>query len=326
MKIDGIKRALKAGRRFLLDRQYRRMIIAAKGVYNYLPDEKYLPKMYYANTGRKLDLDNPKTFNEKLQWLKLYDRQDKYVLMSDKYLVKEYVAKIIGYEHIVPTLGVWDNPNQIDFGQLPNKFVLKCNHNSGLGMCICKDKGTLNIPQVRTNLAKGLAQDYYKHDREWNYKRIPRRILAEKYMEDTNVTEILPGVKADGLIDYKFYCFNGEPRFLYVGFANIVNGHKHDLMTFLTLDWKLAPFSRSDHEQLPVIPERPCCFDEMVEYATALSDGIPFVRVDFFLIENIVYFSEFTFSPGGGYGIFSPEEWERKIGDWIDLPEKLYHE
>lgn len=326
MKSEKIVHVLKAGKRFLVDRQYRRMIIAAKGIYNYLPDEKYLPKIYFANTGRKLDLQSPKTFNEKLQWIKLYDRQDKYVIMSDKYLVKDYVAKIIGSDHIVPTLGVWDDPNLINFEQLPNRFVLKCNHNSGLGMCICKDKDSLDIQKVRANLAKGLAQDYFKHDREWTYKKIPRKILAEKYMEDSNVTEILPGIKADGLIDYKFYCFNGDPRFLYVGFANIIDGSKHDLLTYLTLDWKLAPFSRSDHEALPIIPNRPTCFDEMVEYSKALSVGIPFVRVDFFVIDNHIYFSEFTFTPGGGYGIFSPEEWERKLGDWIKLPEKFYHE
>jgi len=326
MNSDRLMHTMRAGKRFLIDRQYRRMIIAATGFYDYLSDEKYLRKIYYANTGRKLNLENPKTFNEKLQWLKLYNRQDKYIILSDKYLVKDYVAKLIGCEHIVPTLGVWDDPDQIDFEQLPNQFVLKCNHNSGLGMCICKDKESLNISQARANLARGLAQNYYQHDREWTYKKIPRKIVAEKYMKDSNVIDILPGVKADGLIDYKFYCFNGEPRFLYVGFANIVDGNKHDLMTYLTLDWKLTPFIRPDHEQLPTIPERPKCFDELVEYARVLADDIPFVRVDFFIIENQIYFSEFTFSPGGGYGIFYPEEWERKLGDWIKLPEKIINE
>lgn len=315
-----INHYIKAGTRFITDAGYRRRIIAASGIYNRLNDEMFLKKKYYANTGRNLNLESPKTFNEKLQWLKMYDRNPIYTVMADKYLVKEYVANIIGAEHIVPTMGVWERPEDINFEDLPNQFVLKCNHNSGLGMYICKDKTKMNIDVVKQKLSKGMAQDYYLNNREWAYKDIPRRIIAEKYMEDANVANNKMEFKTDGLIDYKFYCFNGKPQFLYVGFANIENGSKHDKLSFLTLDWKLAPFYRNDHEQIPFIPEKPTCFDEMITYASKLSKGIPFVRIDFFLIDEFIYFSEYTFMPGGGYGIFEPEEWERRIGDMLSLP------
>lgn len=321
MKYD-MNHLIRAGIKFVTNNQYRRRLIAASGIYNGLSDENFLQRMYYANTGQKLDLKNPKTFNEKLQWLKIYDRNPTYTIMADKYLVKEYVAKIIGPEHIVPTIGVWEKPEDIEFETLPNRFVLKCNHNSGLGMYICKDKNKINIDKVKQELSKGLMQDYYANNREWVYKNIPRKIIAEKYMEDTNVTNNSSKLKADGLLDYKFYCFNGKPEFLYVGFASIENGKKNDKLSFLTLDWKVTPFYRKDHEQMPFIPDKPKYLDEMISYATTLSSGIPFVRIDFYSIDECVYFSEFTFTPGAGYGILYPEEWERKFGDMIKLPIK----
>lgn len=317
-----IKQLIKAVFKFIINNQYRRRIITISGIYNRLNDEKYIPKIYYAYTGRKLDLNHPVMFNEKLQWLKLYDRNPLYTIMADKYLVKEYVASIIGPKHIVPIVGVWDKAEDIDFETLPKRFVLKCNHNSGLGMYICKDKSQMNVEKVKKELSKGLAQDYYINNREWVYKNIPRKVIAEKYMEDASLAINSSNVEADGLIDYKFYCFNGKPEFLYVGFASIENGIKHDKLTFLTLDWKIAPFYRKDHEQMPFIPKKPKCLDEMILYAAKLSTGIPFVRVDFFLIDGCIYFSEFTFTPYAGYGIHYPEEWERKLGDMITLPLK----
>ena len=315
-----ISRLFNVSKKILLNRQYRRRIVASLGMYQNLPDKQFLEKKYYANTGKKLNLCNPLGFNEKLQWLKLYDRNPQYTIMSDKYLVKEYVGSIIGYEHIVPTIDAWDKPDMIDFINLPEQFVLKCNHNSGNGMYICKHKRDIDEKKVIKNLKKGFAEDYYCRDREWTYKNISRKVFAEKYMVDSQIMTNLPNNTADGLIDYKFYCFNGNPKFLYVGFANIENGIKHDLLTFLTLDWKIAPFYRKDHEQMPFIPPKPDCLENMIEYARILSQNIPFVRVDFFVINHQAYFSEFTFTPGGGYGLFYPDEWERKIGDWIILP------
>ena len=148
----------------------------------WIPDAIYLEMMYYLRMGKKMHLSNPMTFSEKLQWLKLYNRKAEYIMMVDKIAVKEYVAKKIGAEYIIPTLGVWDNPNEIDFGKLPDQFVLKCNHNSGLGMCICRDKRNLDIHKTISKLSKGLKQDYYLTGREWPYKNVNRKILAEKFI------------------------------------------------------------------------------------------------------------------------------------------------
>ena len=171
-----------------------------------MPDKPYLELMYWVNMDRKLDLKNPKTFNEKLQWLKLYNRRPEYTMMADKVLVRDYIAKTLGPEYLIPLLGVWDDPDEIDFDKLPDRFVLKCNHNSGLGMCICKDKSKLDIEKVRADLREGLKQDYYLTGREWPYKDIPRKILCEQYMEDASLE----------LKDYKFFCFNGVPRYCQV--------------------------------------------------------------------------------------------------------------
>ena len=313
-------RRLSRAKRLIVDRRYRLEIAMAFGFFDRLDDESFIKKQYYAVTGRTLDLSNPHSFNEKIQWLKLYDRNPDYIIMSDKVLAKDYVAKRIGKEHIVSTLGVWDSPKDIVFDDLPNKFVLKCNHNSGLGMCICKDKTQLNYDLVRRDLRKGLNEDHYKGCREWYYHEIPRKIIAEEYLEDTNVFKLKNELASDGLIDYKFYCFNGEPKFLYVGYANINNGIKRDVLSFLTLDWKPAPFRRNDHDPIPWIPDKPDRFDDMVNYSRILSENIPFVRIDFYCINENVLFSEFTFSPGGGYGLFDPYEWEEQLGDWLVLP------
>ena len=296
--------------KYIFDPSYRFLFDASRGKYNKLSDEIYLMKMFKAKTGRELKLNAPVSFNEKLQWLKLYDRKPEYITMVDKYKVREYISQKIGNEYLVPLLGVWDDPEDIDFDSLPDKFVLKCNHNSGLGMCICKNKKELNIKKVKKGLAEGLKENHFYAQREWPYKNVKPKIIAEKYLENTEF---------DGLIDYKFYCFDGEPKFLYVGFARIVNGIKYDEMTYLTLDWKPTPFSRPDHKELLKIPEKPACLDEILNIAQKLSTGIPFVRVDLFLVNDKIYFSELTFYPGGGLGLFMPEEWEQKIGNWINL-------
>ena len=166
---------------------------------DWLSDKQYLKIKYRLRMGKRLDLQHPKTLNEKLQWLKLHNRRPEYTMMVDKYAVRSYIAEQLGEEYLIPLLGVWDHPEDIGFDELPNRFVLKCNHNSGLGMCICRDKSRLNIPQVRRGLEQGLKQDYYLHGREWPYKNVPRKILAEQYMTDTPAT--------DEFTDYKFYCF-----------------------------------------------------------------------------------------------------------------------
>ena len=165
-------------KKYCADSSDRFVVNAALGLYNSMPDRDYLERKFEALMGTPLHLDAPQTFNEKLQWLKLYDRKPEYTMMVDKYRVREYIAQKIGAEYLIPLLGVWDSPDEIDFAALPEQFVLKCNHNSGLGMCICKDKSTLNLRRVRRDLQKGLRQDYYLPGREWPYKDVPRKIIA----------------------------------------------------------------------------------------------------------------------------------------------------
>lgn len=232
-----------------------------------IPDKPYLQLMYWLNMGKKLDLKNPKTFNEKLQWLKLYNHNPAYTVMVDKVKAKEYVAKLIGEEHIIPTLGVWDDPDDIDFDALPNQFVLKCNHNSGTGMCICRDKSKLDIEKVKAELRKGLKENYFMRWREWPYKNVPRKILAEKFMVDTEQNkETITKGKLEELNDYKIFCFNGEPKVLFVASdrANKVCFDYYD-MDLKHLDLKQGGDNYHGEVKLPKH------FEEMKELAAKIT-------------------------------------------------------
>lgn len=282
--------------------------LAWRGCFNKMSDESFQMYMYRAETGKTLHLEKPQTFNEKLQWLKLYDRRPEYTTMVDKHLVKTYVAERIGEQYIIPTIGVWDAPDEIDFDSLPNRFVLKCNHNSGLGMYICHDKSLMDIKEVKRGLKKGINQDYYLTSREWPYKNVQRKIIAEQYMEDTS----------GGLIDYKVHCFNGEPKFILVcsdRFSS--NGLTED---FVTPDWKRMAVKRPNIKISDVLMEKPAELDQILELAQKLSRNIPFVRVDFYIINHKVYFSEMTFFPASGLVPFEPEEWDNTFGSWLYLP------
>lgn len=220
--------------------------------------------MYWLHLGRKLNLKNPKTFNEKLQWLKLYNHKPEYTIMVDKVKAKEYVAKLIGEEHIIPTLGVWDDPDDIDFDALPDQFVLKCNHNSGTGMCICRDKSKLDIEKVKAELRKGLKENYFMRWREWPYKNVPRKILAEKFMVDESGTE---------LKDYKIFCFNGEPRYCQV----ISDRNTDEKIDFYDMHWKrlvglvgLVGLNDKVHNSEYAIP-CPESFENMKQMASLLA-------------------------------------------------------
>lgn len=310
-----IKHLMKSGLKFAFDSDYRFSILAAKGLYNNMPDEKYLKRLYRAKFGKELDLDNPQTLSGKLQWLKLYYRRPDYTMMADKYAVRPYVAEKIGEEHLVPLLGVWDDPEDIDFDALPEQFVLKCNHNSGIGLCVCKDKSKLDIENVRSELRKGLAEDFSLITREQQYKNIPRKIIAEKYMKDDVQNE------KTGIVNYKFYCFNGEPKFLFVSLNT--KGKKNDFLTFLTLDWQLAPFGFRDYvADFDQIPPKPASFDKMLECARALSSDLPFVRVDLYQIDGQVYFSELTLIASSGFLAYKPEGTDELFGSWLKLPPK----
>lgn len=276
---------------------------------NWIPDELYLSLLYRANFGEKLDLKNPKSFNEKLQWLKLHDRKDIYTTMVDKYAAKRYVTQILGKEYIIPTLGVWDRFEDIDFDRLPNQFVLKCTHDSG-GLCICRDKRGLNKEDVKRKLEHSLAKSYYWSSREWPYKNVKPRIICEKYMEN-------PGIK--GLRDFKFYCFNGKVHYLYV--SEGLENHPTAKISFVTPDWQLAPFGRKDYAQYDTLPPKPEHLEEMIAIAERVSKDIPFLRVDLYEIDGKAYFSEFTFSPCAGFMPFSDDIWDLKLGSLIELPD-----
>ena len=287
-------------------------IIGLQKISCLVSDKPYLEMMYWLNLGKKLNLKHPVTFNEKLQWLKLYNHNPEYTVMVDKVKAKEYVAKLIGEEHIIPTLGVWDDPDDIDFDALPNQFVLKCNHNSGTGMCICRDKSKLDIEKVKAELRKGSKENYFMRWREWPYKNVPRKILAEKFMVDESGTE---------LKDYKIFCFNGEPRYCQV----ISDRNTDEKIDFYDMHWKrlvglvgLVGLNDKVHNSEYAIP-CPESFEDMKQMASLLAKSIPFSRIDFYEINHQAYFGEITFFPATGFGNFNPREWNVKMGDMITL-------
>lgn len=300
------------GIKYFLDSDYRFLVnTSVFHKYGSMSDEQYLKRKYRAMLGKELNLDNPRCFNEKMQWLKLYDRRPEYTMMVDKYKVKEYVAGIIGEKHIIPTLGVWDNPDEIDFDTLPEKFVLKCNHNSGLGMYICRDKSNMDISRIKANLKKGLKEDYFLTGREWPYKNVPRKIIAEKYMSDGN----------NGLIDYKVHNFNGVPKLILVCKDRFKNsGLTED---FFSTEWEHLNVKRP-HRELSEQPiARPGELEKILDFSAWLSQNIPFVRTDFYIINHQVYFSELTFYPASGFETFDPDEWDYKMGEWLMLPKLI---
>lgn len=299
--------------KFIVNRDYRFVIMANAGLYDWMEDRKYLEKKYKSVFGKPLDLNHPKTFNEKLQWLKLFDRKPEYSLMVDKYLVKEYVANKIGRDYIIETIGVWDSENDIDFDELPDQFVLKCNHNSGLGMCICKDKKKLDIKRVRKKLGKGLRQNYYLLGREWPYKNVERKIIAEKYMVDEKHAE---------LRDYKVLCFNGAPKLIEYHAGRFTN---HQTQDIYNTEWEKCDISQSNVSgfgKSNINVPKPLLLDRMLELSSVLAEGIPHVRIDWYIVEDALYFGEITFFDGSGFDGFDNEEDDLMIGNWIKLPDK----
>lgn len=276
-----------------------------------IPDKMLLSMRYKHFFHRKLNWENPQTYSEKIQWLKLYGRTPINRVMSDKYLVKDYIKNQIGEQYVIPLLGVWDRPEDIDFSMLPDKFVIKCNHNSGKGMYICRDKSKLDEVAVRKELRKGLRQDYFIESRDYCYKDISRKIIAETYMEDSETKE---------LRDYKFFCFDGEPKTLFIASGRL-QGEECVTFDFFDMDYNHLPFTNG-HPNAKVQPQKPKCFEEMKQLAAKLSKGMPHVRVDFYEVNGQVYFGEFTFSHWGGLKPFEPEEWDYTFGAWIKLPER----
>ncbi len=274
-----------------------------------LSDKMYIKLMYHKRLKKKLNLKNPQTFNEKLQWLKLYDRNPKYTQMVDKYEAKKYVSNIIGDEFIIPTLGIYERFDDINFDELPEKFVMKCTHDSG-GVVICKDKGKLDMDNAKSKLENSLRNNYYYSGREWPYKNVKPRIIIEKLLEDD---------ENEDLVDYKFMCFNGKVKCSFV----CLNRRSKDGLNvdFYDLKWNKMHFERH-YSNSNIVLDKPKNYDNMIKLAEKLSQEIPFVRVDFYEVKGKIYFGELTFFPGCGFEEFTPEKWDNILGSWIELPKK----
>lgn len=296
--------------RFLTDPVFRFSILTDRGVYNRMSDEDFLKKKYKIIFKKDLDLENPKSFTEKLQWLKLYNRKPEYTKMVCKYEAKKYVADLIGEEYIIPTLGVWDKFDDIDFDALPQQFVLKCTHDSG-GLVVCKDKSKLDKAKAKAKIERCLKRNFFYYGREYHYKNVIPRIIAEQYMEDSETKE---------LRDYKFFSFDGEVKAVFIA-TERGNSAKETKFDFFDADFNHLPFTNG-HPNADVTPAKPKNFELMKELAGKLSVGIPQVRVDFYEVDGKVYFGELTFAHWSGLMPFEPEEWDYTFGSWITLPER----
>lgn len=278
-----------------------------------IPDKMFLSLKYRIKKGKTLDWENPQTFSEKMQWLKLYNRKSNYTNMVDKYAVKKYVANIIGDEYIIPTIHVWDNAEEIDFNQLPEQFVLKATHDSGR-VIICKDKSKLDWSQAIKEMSKSLKRNFYSVTREWPYKNVPRRIIAEKFMSSDKKTE------ASDLRDYKFFCFSGKVHFFKIDFGRFIEHHAN----YYSPDGCLLDFGESDFAPVPdaklKLPEN---LNEMILLAEKLAGDEPFIRVDFYNIDGKIYFGELTFFPNSGFGKWTTYDADINIGKLITLPVKI---
>lgn len=274
--------------------------------FSLLPDKLYLTLLFHHRFGYWMDWNNPQTYNEKLQWLKIHDRHPEYTRMVDKAAVKDFVAGIIGKEYIIPTLATYDTVDAIDFNALPSQFVLKCTHDSG-GIIVCKDKSKLNVEAAKRKLRKALNRTFSLLTREYPYEDVPRRIIAEKYMEDESGYE---------LKDYKFFCFDGKVHYLFVATGRQNNDTRFD---FYDKNFQHLPI-RQGHPWATKTIDKPVNFEKMIEIAEQLSKSIPHVRVDLYNINGKIYFGEYTFFHYGGIVPFQPAEWDFRFGNLLKLP------
>jgi hypothetical protein len=288
-------------RNIIKNRELRLRIINMLG---FIPSAPYLKLVYRVKTGKKLNLNNPKGFNEKLNWLKLNEIHPEYTQLVDKYEVRRYVQEKLGSEYLFPILGAWKSFDDIDFSALPDSFVLKCTHDSG-SVKIIKDKGTINREELKSFFDGRMKVNAYNMGREYPYKDVEPRIIAEKFMSSS-----------DGKAprDYKFFCFDGEPKIMFVA-TDRETDVTHTLfdMNFKQLDIDYI------HRHAPEKLEKPETFEQMKEIARVLSKGMKFVRIDLYELDREIYFGEFTFFPAGGFWLMKPDAWEQKLGDWIKI-------
>ena len=276
---------------------------------SFLPDKLYLNIFYFSTTGKFINFKNPKGFNEKLQWLKVNDRRPEYTKLVDKLAVREHIKEVLGEEYLFPLLGYWESFDDIDFSALPNQFALKCNHDSGSTKVI-RDKSALtdeDIAAMREMFSARLKKDFFYAGREYPYKGIKPCIIAEKLMIDEKNPE-------KSIEDYKFFCFDGVPKVMFVA---------TDRATDCKFDFFDMDFNHLDivniHPNNEKSIQKPEKFEEMKAIAAKLSKGMRQVRIDLYEINGEIYFGEYTFFHGGGFRLFEPSEWERKLGDWVDL-------
>jgi len=305
-KLDTIKYLWKNNRRGIVVALFDKLVHL--GIFNMIADKTFVSMMYRIHTGKKINLNNPAGFNEKLQWLKLYDRKPEYINLVDKAKVKDIVGAIIGKEYIIPTLGIWEKAEEKDLTFLPNQFVLKCTHDSG-SVCVCLDKNAFGLKKAQKKLSKAQRKNLFYWGREWPYKNVKPRILAEKY---------LVGNEREGLVDYKFMCFNGDVKCVFTVTNRFSQNDMH--VTFYDLDWNILPFTRHyKADDKPI--ERPKSLKQMIGFSKVLSSNIPFARIDWYEIDGHPYFGEITLYPGNGVEEFNPDEWDYKLGSWLDLSE-----
>lgn len=295
---------------FLTDPNFRLSILASRGFYNRMSDEDFLKRKYKLKFGESLDLENPQKFQEKLQWVKLNDRKPIYHQMVDKYDAKKFISERVGEQYVIPTLGIWEKFDDIDFDSLPNKFIIKNTHDSG-NYYICKDKLKLDKKVMKSRLRiKTLNRDYYVENREWPYKGLKPRIIAEPLLEDIN---------APYLRDFKFYCFNGEPRIFYI--TSDKGGNLPTKQDFFDIEGNHLDIQDISYPNNPVkTPDLPINLSEMVELCKSLSRDTYHLRVDLYEINGKVYVGELTFFEGSGFCAFSPEKYNLLLGEWIKLP------
>lgn len=297
-------KAITAAKSFLYDSYWK----AAR----LLPDEWYVRMVYKRQTGKVLHLNPPRTFNEKIQWLKLHDRRPIYTIFADKLAVRKHIESTLGGQYLIPLLGIWDRVEDIDFELLPKQFVLKATHDSG-SVLLCRDKSEFDIHGARSRLRESLRQNFYWVGGEWAYKDVKPRIIAEAYLSDSG--RIVPE-------DYKLYCFDGEPRLIVV-FHNRFSTTEALCESVYDLEWNQQPCTLDDHFQIAMTPqERPGCLEELIRLSRKLCKGFPHMRTDFYVVGGRIYFGEITLYTANGFQPMIPSEYDEILGSWITLPSK----
>lgn len=277
---------------------------------SFLPDKLYLSIKFRINVGYWMNWKNPQTFDEKLQWLKIYYKRDDYTQLVDKIRVKDFVRSKIGENYVIPTLKIYENANDIDFTKLPNNFVLKCTHDSG-GIIVCTDKTKLNEIEAKKKLNRYLNRSYVRQNREYPYKKVPHKIIAEPYLVDPEYGE---------LRDFKIYCFDGIPKYILVASGRQKGQKRFD---YFDLEWNHLPVYDEGCPNADITPTKPINLDDMISIAKVLSAGMPHVRVDLYNIHGLIYFGELTFFDGSGVTLYVPREYDRIFGSYLNLPARL---